>query len=70
MDCKIQWNISKNKDSLENSGLGDQLEIRQSSTDFWALMSFDGPKGSTKRHEIEGPSKDMRFLGPSKDMRF
>ena len=31
MDCEIQWNISKNKDSLENSGLGDQLEIRQSS---------------------------------------
>ena len=26
--------------------------------------------GSIKRHEIKGPSKDMRFLGPSKDMRF
>ena len=33
-------------------------------------MSFDGPEGSIKRHEIKGPSKDMRFLGPSKDMRF
>ena len=36
----------------------------------WALMSFDGPVGSINRHEIKGPSKDMRFLGPSKDMRF
>jgi hypothetical protein len=41
------------------------------------LMSFDGPNGSIKRHEILkgenldlGPSKDMRFLGPSKDMRW
>ena len=40
---------------------------------FWwtlDLMSFNGPFGSIKRHEIKGPSKDMRFLGPSKDMRF
>ena len=37
---------------------------------FSALMSFDGPVGSINRHEIKGPSKDMRFLGPSKDMRF
>jgi hypothetical protein len=36
----------------------------------WVQMSFDGPFGSIKRHEIKGPSKDMRFLGPSKDMRF
>ena len=21
-------------------------------------------------HEVEGPSKDMRFLGPTKNMRF
>ena len=35
-----------------------------------ALMSFDGPVWSIKRHEVEGPSKDMRFLGPTKDMRF
>ena len=26
--------------------------------------------GSIKVHEIQGPSKDMRFLGPTKDMRF
>jgi hypothetical protein len=37
---------------------------------IWVLMSFDGPEGSIKRHEIEGPSKDMMFLGLSKDMRF
>jgi hypothetical protein len=33
-------------------------------------MSFDGPEWSIKRHEVEGPSKDMRFLGPSKNKRF
>jgi hypothetical protein len=36
----------------------------------WALMCFDGPVGSIKSHEVEGPSKHMRFLGPSKHMRF
>ena len=29
--------------------------------EFPALMSFDGPVGSINRHEIKGPSKDMRF---------
>jgi hypothetical protein len=29
-------------------------------------MCFDGPVGSIKSHEVEGPSKHMRFLGPSK----
>ena len=33
-------------------------------------MSSDDLVGSIKRHEIEGPLKDIRFLGPSKDMRF
>ena len=32
--------------------------------------SLDGPKWSIKKHEVEGPLKDMRFLGPTKDMRF
>ena len=35
-----------------------------------ALMCFDGPDGSIKSHEVEGPSNHMRFLGPSKHMRF
>ena len=40
------------------------------------LMCFDGPFGSIKSHEVEGPSKHMRFseggaqVGPSKHMRF
>ena len=29
-------------------------------------MSFDRPEGSIKRHEVKGPSKDMRFLGKQK----
>ncbi len=35
-----------------------------------ALMCFDGPFGSIKTHEVEVPSKHMRFLGPPKHMRF
>ena len=33
-------------------------------------MCFGGPVGFIKSHEVEGPSKHMRFLGPSKHMRF
>ena len=32
-------------------------------------MCFDGPFRSIKTHEVEGPSKHMRFLGPPKHMR-
>jgi hypothetical protein len=38
--------------------------------DILALMYFDGPEGFIKSHEVEGPSKHMKFLGPSKHMRF
>ena len=33
-------------------------------------MCFDGPDRSIKSHEVEGPSKHIRFFGPSKHMRF
>ena len=48
----------------------DGVRLNNFLTEKGALMSFDGPVGSINRHEIKGPSKDMRFLGPSKDMRF
>ena len=38
--------------------------------DITGLMFFDGPKWSIKRHEVEGPSKNLRFLGQTKDMMF
>ena len=63
----IQWNLDLRKPDLRKN-----LDLRKivATTNFLALMSFDGPVGSINRHEIKGPSKDMRFLGPSKDMRF
>jgi hypothetical protein len=59
---------ASNSSNTSNTSYKFQNNLEQ--TQYWAFMSFDGPDGSIKRHEIEGPSKDMRFLGPSKDMRF
>jgi hypothetical protein len=62
-----------------NSGSITRHEVLEGKafTNLINLMSYNGPNGSMKGHEILkgenlelAPSNDMRFLGPSKDMRW